>query len=866
MTDKVTAWAMVLSCIVLAAVSWIAVRTIQSLRYATDRVIHTQAVLVELEGVKFALKQAESAGRGYLLTGKETFREEFNLSQRTSEAGVEKLRLLTNDNPAQIKRLVDLKPKIDRRLQFIADAMRLRDGRGPSEAIESKLTEGLAAMEQVMLSIDELIGHENGLLNLRMERADGRLLWVYSAIGGGFFLSVFLSGWPILRLRRELQEREKARQQLVASSERIQDLYNEAPCGYFSVLDDRIVSVNDTLLHWLGMTRRDSQNLTFSGLCVRAQREEIAAWLRAPSTESRARQEREVELLGAQGRQMPVWLTAVRAHDGSGEWRITAVDMTERKRAEALVARARDHAESIVNTVRQPLLVLTDDLRVTSTNRAFHSAFGTSDAEIVGRNFTEIIDGQWAVPELLRALEDVVPKHASIENFEISLNLPKKGRRVLELNARKLFRPGNDTTMTLLAIEDITVRQRMAEVHGQFRALFESLPGRYLVLTPDFQIVAASDAYLAMTMTKRTDVIGRNIFEVFPDNPDDVNGSGSANLRASFNRVLQTGTADTMPIQRYDIPRSDGMFEERHWSPVNSPVFSANKKIEYIIHRAEDVTEFVLANQLTQLRERETAHPWSVQLEAEMLSHSRELVVANQQLHALNEELEAFSYSVSHDLRAPLRHISGFSEMLTNHAAATLDDKGRRYLKTIGDSAARMGVLIDDLLMFSRMGRSEMGRQNVSLSEIVAATVEGLKSEIGNRAVRWEIGDLPPVEGDVPMLRQVFANLLSNAVKYSRHQAEARIVISAQPEKAGMVELRVRDNGAGFDMKYAPKLFGVFQRLHSASEFEGTGVGLAIVRRIVQRHGGRIWAESAVGAGATFYLTLPVARSGSTTI
>jgi light-regulated signal transduction histidine kinase (bacteriophytochrome) len=299
---------------------------------------------------------------------------------------------------------------------------------------------------------------------------------------------------------------------------------------------------------------------------------------------------------------------------------------------------------------------------------------------------------------------------------------------------------------------------------------------------------------------------------------------------------------------------------------VNSPVFSANKKIEYIIHRAEDVTEFVLANQLTQLRERETAHPWSVQLEAEMLSHSRELGVANQQLHALNEELEAFSYSVSHDLRAPLRHISGFSEMLTNQAAATLDDKGRRYLKTIGDSAARMGVLIDDLLMFSRMGRSEMRRQNVSLSEIVAATVEGLKSEIGTRAVRWEIGDLPPVEGDVPMLRQVFANLLSNAVKYSRHQAEARIVISAQPEKAGMVELRVRDNGAGFDMKYAPKLFGVFQRLHSASEFEGTGVGLAIVRRIVQRHGGRIWAESAVGAGATFYLTLPVARSGSTTI
>jgi signal transduction histidine kinase len=379
-------------------------------------------------------------------------------------------------------------------------------------------------------------------------------------------------------------------------------------------------------------------------------------------------------------------------------------------------------------------------------------------------------------------------------------------------------------------------------------------------LTPEFEIVAASDAYLAMTMTKRADIIGRNIFEVFPDNPNDESGVGSMNLRASFNRVLQMGVADTMPIQRYDIPRGDGTFEERHWSPVNSPVFSVSKKIEYIIHRAEDVTEFVLGNQLA---ERETAHPWSVQVEAEMLSHSRELGTANQQLRALNEELEAFSYSVSHDLRAPLRHIAGFSEMLANHAAATLDEKGRRYLKTIGDSAGRMGTLIDDLLMFSRMGRSEMRRQSASLSEIVAATLDTLKSDSGARQIRWEIGELPKVEGDVPMLRQVFANLLGNAVKYSRHQPETRISVSARPEKAGMVEIRVQDNGAGFDMKYAPKLFGVFQRLHSASEFEGTGVGLAIVRRIVQRHGGRIWAESAPGSGATFYFTLPVARSAA---
>jgi signal transduction histidine kinase len=230
------------------------------------------------------------------------------------------------------------------------------------------------------------------------------------------------------------------------------------------------------------------------------------------------------------------------------------------------------------------------------------------------------------------------------------------------------------------------------------------------------------------------------------------------------------------------------------------------------------------------------------------------------ELQVSNRELEAFSYSVSHDLRAPLRHVDGFADLLTRHAGPSLDDKSRRYLATISDSAKSMGVLIDDLLSFSRMGRSEMQHAHVSLREMVAEVRQGMSSDLTGREIVWEIGDLPDVVGDAAMLRAALTNLLSNAVKYTRGRSPARISIGVREENDEIV-LYVRDNGAGFDMAYQDKLFGVFQRLHSAEEFEGTGIGLANVRRIVQRHGGRVWAEGKVGEGAAFFIALP--RAGS---
>lgn len=231
------------------------------------------------------------------------------------------------------------------------------------------------------------------------------------------------------------------------------------------------------------------------------------------------------------------------------------------------------------------------------------------------------------------------------------------------------------------------------------------------------------------------------------------------------------------------------------------------------------------------------------------------------QLQAANEELEAFSYSVSHDLRAPVRHIAGFSELLEAKSGG-LNDDARRYLDKIRQAAHRMGRLIDDLLVFSRMGRAEMRRTRIDLNALVAEVVKEIQPDV-QRPIDWRIGPLPCVLADHALLRAALTNLISNAIKYSGKSPAPRIEIGAAPAGAGETAIVVRDNGVGFDMTYAPKLFGVFQRLHRAEEFEGTGIGLASVRRIIQKHGGRTWAEGQPGRGAAFYISLPADREAA---
>ena len=241
---------------------------------------------------------------------------------------------------------------------------------------------------------------------------------------------------------------------------------------------------------------------------------------------------------------------------------------------------------------------------------------------------------------------------------------------------------------------------------------------------------------------------------------------------------------------------------------------------------------------------------------------NKELLLQTAKMEAANKELETFGYSVSHDLRAPLRHIDGYVDLLREKSSAMGED-GRRYMNVISDSARHMGVLIDNLLSFSRMGRSAMQPAWVETNEIVAQVRDDLSQEMTGRVIEWKVEDLPKVYVDRVLYKQVWMNLLGNAIKYSRKRERAEITIGC---KKGDKELEffVKDNGAGFDMQYADKLFGIFQRLHFKEEFEGTGIGLANVRRIVSRHGGRTWADGKVDVGATFYFTLPVSNTPKT--
>ena len=314
---------------------------------------------------------------------------------------------------------------------------------------------------------------------------------------------------------------------------------------------------------------------------------------------------------------------------------------------------------------------------------------------------------------------------------------------------------------------------------------------------------------------------------------------------ASFNYFF------TEPFYSFAVTASDlpYFFIFITWALIVAWFSAAGRRIENGLRQARDRLQV----ELEQRQRRED----------EIRQLNQELTKQAAELEASNKELESFAYSVSHDLRAPLRHVVGFSELLQRQASSSLDDKSRRYMQTILESAKRMGNLIDDLLGFSRIGRAETKKTAVNLEQLVREVVAELRQETNGRDIDWKIGALPVCYGDRSMLKIVLVNLVSNAVKFTRLRSRAEIQIGCVDLKENQVEVFVKDNGAGFDMQYVNKLFGVFQRLHRPEEFEGTGIGLATAQRIIHRHGGQMRAEGAVDQGATFNFSLPKAQDAA---
>jgi len=371
--------------------------------------------------------------------------------------------------------------------------------------------------------------------------------------------------------------------------------------------------------------------------------------------------------------------------------------------------------------------------------------------------------------------------------------------------------------------------QRLRDQQFYTRSLIESNIDALMATDPRGIITDVNKQTEELTGCTRDELIGAPFKNYFTDP-----GRAEAGIR----RVLTEGK-----VTNYELTaRARGGMETV--VSYNATTFhDRDRKLKGVFAAARDMTELK--------RFEHTLRQNEIQRERDA-AHAKELAVVNQ-------ELEAFSYSVSHDLRAPLRHIHGYVEMLRVATEGQLSDKAAHYLQTITDASEEMGELIDDLLDFSRVGRAEIRGAPIALDEIVQDVIRGLEMATTGRAIVWQIAPLPRVVADASLLKQVLINLLDNAVKYSRTRDPAKIEIGCAGEESGRAVLFVRDNGVGFDMQYVDKLFGVFQRLHRPEEFEGTGIGLATVRRIIARHGGRVWAEGALDAGAAVYFTLELA-------
>jgi signal transduction histidine kinase/ActR/RegA family two-component response regulator len=386
----------------------------------------------------------------------------------------------------------------------------------------------------------------------------------------------------------------------------------------------------------------------------------------------------------------------------------------------------------------------------------------------------------------------------------------------------------------------------MAQV--DFRALFEAAPGLYLVLDPELRIVAVSDAYLAATMTRREEIMGRGIFDVFPDNPEDPEATGVRNLSASLDRVLRLKVPDAMAVQKYDIKRPDedgGGFEERYWSPKNTPVLDESGDLAYVIFRVQDVTEFV------RLSEKGSEQ------EAEIFLRGQELQELNKQLRDAARAKNEFLSRMSHELRTPLAAIMGFSELL---GLADLDERKREWSSTILKAGKHLLQLVDEVLDISRIeaGEIPLSVEPVAIAPLLDEAMELIQPLAEGRRVTLH----PPriadgsgyIRADQQRLKQVVINLLSNAVKYNREGGEVEVSVDAVA--SDRVRIDVHDTGPGIEPESLEKLFTPFERLNAGADIQGTGLGLALSRSLVEAMGGTLTVSSTPGTGSTFTVEL----------
>ena len=512
-------------------------------------------------------------------------------------------------------------------------------------------------------------------------------------------------------------------------------------------------------------------------------------------------------------------------------------DITDRKAADEALRRSESRKAAVLETALDAIVSIDSDNKVIEWNPAAERIFGYSRELAMGRDMAELIVPRANVEVRRKGLTRFLQSGRGRmlgHRIEVMAMRANGAEFPVELTVTKI--PGEGPPVFTSFIRDITDRRRTEEAlrksEERFRLLVEGVEDYAIYMLDTHGRITTWNAGAERIEGYRAqEIIGRR-----------------------FHRFYTTEDAERKkPDQALAVATAEGRFHDERWQVRKDGThYWASFVITALRDESGKLTGFsAIARDVTTRKHAEDEiRRLNTELEARVEERTAEL-------QAAYHEMEAFSYSISHDLRAPLIHIAGFVDMLKHDLGSKLDEKSSRHLQTICDSSENMGRMIADLLAFSRIGRAELHTVRFNLGDTVREVRRDLQAQMQGRNLTWSVPELPDVFGDPFLLRQAIFNLLSNAVKYTRNRTDARIELAVETTDKEHI-VAVRDNGAGFDMKYYSKLFGVFQRLHSSSEFEGTGIGLANVRRIIQRHGGRTWAEGNVDEGATFFFTMPV--------
>jgi PAS domain S-box-containing protein len=682
-------------------------------------------------------------------------------------------------------------------------------------------------------------------------------------------------------LEKEMQDRKAAVETLRQSEERMRLFFERQITGLAITSPEKgWLQVNDPLCEMLGYTREELDHLTWSEL---THPDDLAA------DEIQFNQMLNGEIDGymldkrflrKDGKIVSASLSVgcVRHPDGSVDYVLASLlNITDRKQAEEELresdaryrrAQAVAHVGSWEYDLQTALFSASDEAKLIYGLDLKDEGFSTDEIE-------------QCIPERERVHQALTDLIATDKPYNLEFEIhPKNGLESKFIaSIAELKRDEHGVAQKVVGIiQDITERkQTMEKIRAgekRFRALFEQAGDYCMVLDPNTAdgipvIVDANEAACAMHGYSREEFIGR------PVAMDDAEGRQNVMEHtrqimtgkpffSENTRVRKDGSTFCVSVHanRIDIEGEPPLIFTTEYD------ITERKRIEQELQKSHESLERRVEERTLELKARkdeaETLNRAMINLLQDLKETNLGLETAQEALHATNNELEAFSYSVSHDLRAPLRHIDGFVQLLLKREKGHLDETSARYLDTIAQSSGRMGQLIDDLLAFARTGRAELHQKPVASNELILEIMDEFSSQAKDRHLTWEIDDLPAVLADRNLLRQVWQNLIGNALKYTAPCTESHIEIGAShsPDKKESSEIIffVRDNGVGFDPQYKHKLFGVFQRLHRTDEFEGTGIGLATVRRIVHRHGGRVWAEGKIGEGATFYFTLKQAK------